>query len=125
MLTGGRFGDPIEGAQVLDLFAGTGALGLEALSRGAAHVVFVENGRAGQSLIRENIVRLGYGSDVRGFDLPLTRPIKWAGLRMTGMDFVYDKQTSARQILTGLYGSEHDFELAATSGTTPPTSTIC
>jgi len=32
---------------------------------------------------------------------------------------VYDKQTSARQILTGLYGSEHDFELAATSGNTP------
>lgn len=43
------------GARVLDLFAGTGALGLEALSRGAAHVTFVDNGRVAQSLIRDNI----------------------------------------------------------------------
>ncbi len=47
--------DVIEGARVLDLFAGTGALGLEALSRGASHVVFVENGRIGQGLIRKNV----------------------------------------------------------------------
>ncbi|MFT6272451.1 MAG: 16S rRNA (guanine966-N2)-methyltransferase, partial [Dinoroseobacter sp.] len=51
-LEGGRYGDPIEGAQVLDLFAGTGALGLEALSRGAAHVTFVENGRKSISLLQ-------------------------------------------------------------------------
>jgi 16S rRNA (guanine966-N2)-methyltransferase len=55
VLQGGRYGDPIEDVRVLDLFAGTGALGLEALSRGATHVTFVENGRTGQSLIRENI----------------------------------------------------------------------
>ena len=55
MLTGGRFGDPVTGARVLDLFAGTGALGLEALSRGAASVTFVDNGRKAQALIRENI----------------------------------------------------------------------
>lgn len=42
-------------ARVLDLFAGTGALGLEALSRGAAHVTFVDDGRVAQSLIRKNI----------------------------------------------------------------------
>jgi 16S rRNA (guanine966-N2)-methyltransferase len=46
-----------QGARVLDLFAGTGALGLEALSRGAAHVSFVENGRAGQKLISENLAK--------------------------------------------------------------------
>lgn len=49
----------IPGARVLDLFAGTGALGLEALSRGAAQAVFVENGRVGQKLIAENIKKLG------------------------------------------------------------------
>lgn len=47
--------DVIDGARVLDLFAGTGALGLEALSRGAREVVFVENGRVGQKLITQNI----------------------------------------------------------------------
>lgn len=50
--------DVIHGARVLDLFAGTGALGLEALSRGAAEVCFVENGRVGQKLLRENIEKL-------------------------------------------------------------------
>lgn len=58
VLQGGRFGDPLKGARVLDLFAGTGALGLEALSRGAAHVTFVDNGRAAQNLIRENVRKL-------------------------------------------------------------------
>ena len=51
--------DVIDGARVLDLFAGTGALGLEALSRGAREVVFVENGRVGQRLISQNIQKLG------------------------------------------------------------------
>jgi 16S rRNA (guanine966-N2)-methyltransferase len=59
MLAGGRFGDPITGARVLDLFAGTGALGLEALSRGASDAVFVDDGRTAQRLIRLNIAELG------------------------------------------------------------------
>ncbi|MFK7835174.1 MAG: 16S rRNA (guanine(966)-N(2))-methyltransferase RsmD [Sulfitobacter sp.] len=50
--------DVLIGSRVLDLFAGTGALGLEALSRGAAEVCFVENGRVGQRLIGENIAKL-------------------------------------------------------------------
>lgn len=54
-ILGSRLGPVLEGKRVLDLFAGTGALGLEALSRGAAHVTFVENGRAAQKLLRENI----------------------------------------------------------------------
>ncbi len=48
----------VQGARVLDLFAGTGALGLEALSRGAREVQFVENGRVAQKLISENIAKL-------------------------------------------------------------------
>lgn len=48
-----------DGLRVLDLFAGTGALGLEALSRGAAHVTFVDDGRVAQGLIRKNIELTG------------------------------------------------------------------
>lgn len=58
VLLGGRFGDPLRGARVLDLFAGTGALGLEALSRGVTHATFVDNGRVAQTLIRANIAKL-------------------------------------------------------------------
>lgn len=51
----GGYGDPVTGARVLDLFAGTGALGLEALSRGAASASFVESGRKALALLRQNI----------------------------------------------------------------------
>ena len=53
-----------EGLQVADLFAGSGALGLEALSRGAAHCVFVENDRAAVEAIRANIAALGASGEV-------------------------------------------------------------
>jgi len=47
--------NPVAGARVLDLFAGTGALGLEALSRGAGHLTLVDDGKAALALIRRNI----------------------------------------------------------------------
>lgn len=55
ILTGGAWGDPLTGARVLDLFAGTGALGLEALSRGAERIAFVDDGAAARALLRRNI----------------------------------------------------------------------
>lgn len=66
-------GLPGAGTRVLDLFAGTGALGLEALSRGAAHATFVERGRAGLGLIRENLERAGRGQDARVLACDATR----------------------------------------------------
>jgi 16S rRNA (guanine966-N2)-methyltransferase len=57
VLQGGRYGTPLAGARVLDLFAGTGALGLEALSRGAARASFVENGAAALALLRRNVAK--------------------------------------------------------------------
>jgi 16S rRNA (guanine966-N2)-methyltransferase len=50
---------PAAGAHVLDLFAGSGALGLEALSRGATHVTFVDSARAAVTAIRNNLRALG------------------------------------------------------------------
>ena len=55
LLINGGYGNPLAGAQVLDVFAGTGALGLEALSRGALHTTFVENGKAALALLTRNI----------------------------------------------------------------------
>ena len=54
-----RFGDPSQGARVLDLFSGTGALGLEALSRGAAFCMFIEESPEGRGLIRDNVEAMG------------------------------------------------------------------
>lgn len=54
-------GDRVVGARVLDLFAGSGALGLEALSRGAAHVHFVESDRRVLATLRRNVATLGVG----------------------------------------------------------------
>jgi 16S rRNA (guanine966-N2)-methyltransferase len=55
------YGDPLEGARVLDLFAGTGALGIEALSRGAAFALFVDDGVEARALLRANVESLGLG----------------------------------------------------------------
>ena len=65
VLTQGRHGDLVTGARVLDLFAGTGALALEALSRGAARATLVENGRRAQALIRANVAKLRMGDRAR------------------------------------------------------------
>jgi 16S rRNA (guanine966-N2)-methyltransferase len=55
--------DAVVGARAVDLFAGSGALGIEALSRGAAHCTFVESARPALSAIRANLARLGIGAD--------------------------------------------------------------
>src|SRR5207247_10229966 len=59
------YGDPVEGARVLDLFAGTGALGLEAHSRGAAFVLFVDDGAEARVLLRVYVDELGAGRDAQ------------------------------------------------------------
>ena len=62
-----RYGDPIAGARVLDLFAGTGALGLEAISRGAGFALFVDDGTEARALIRGNVEVLGLGGVTKIF----------------------------------------------------------
>jgi 16S rRNA (guanine966-N2)-methyltransferase len=61
------YGDPVTGARVLDLFAGTGALGIEAVSRGAAYALFVDEGVEARALLRDNIEALGLGGVTRIF----------------------------------------------------------
>jgi 16S rRNA (guanine966-N2)-methyltransferase len=67
------YGDPISGARVLDLFAGTGALGIEAISRGAAFALFVDGGVEARALLRDNVGALGLGGVTRIFRRDATR----------------------------------------------------
>ena len=67
------YDDPLTGARVLDLFAGTGALGLEALSRGAAFTLFVDDGVEARALLRENVQALGAGGASRVFRRDATK----------------------------------------------------
>ena len=67
------YDDPVTGARVLDLFAGTGALGLEALSRGAAFALFVDDGAEARALLRANVDALGGGGATKIFRRDATR----------------------------------------------------
>ena len=67
------YGDPVTGARVLDLFAGTGALGIEAASRGAEFVLFVDEAAEARALIRENVTALGLGGSTRIFRRDATK----------------------------------------------------
>ena len=75
LLAHGPYGDPPppQGARVLDLFAGTGALGLEALSRSAAHATFVDHGQAALALLRRNLGRMGAEDTARVVTRDATR----------------------------------------------------
>ena len=61
------YDDPVTGARVLDLFAGTGALGIEAVSRGAAFALFVDNGAETRALLRNNVEALALGGVTKVF----------------------------------------------------------
>jgi 16S rRNA (guanine966-N2)-methyltransferase len=66
-------GEPVTGARVLDLFAGTGALGLEAISRGAAFALFVDDGAEARALLRQNVEALGVAAVTRIFRRDATK----------------------------------------------------
>src|ERR1700746_1901478 len=61
------YDDPLQGARVLDLFAGTGALGIEAISRGAAFALFLDNGAEARARLRKNVGALGLGGVTKVF----------------------------------------------------------
>src|SRR5579862_1206446 len=67
------YGDPVSGARILDLFAGTGALGIEAVSRGAVFALFVDQGVEARALIRANVEALGLGGVTKIFRRDATK----------------------------------------------------
>ncbi|MBU2992537.1 16S rRNA (guanine(966)-N(2))-methyltransferase RsmD [Octadecabacter sp. 1_MG-2023] len=88
------------GSRVLDLFSGTGALGLEALSRGAEHVTFVDNGRVSQKLIRENIAKTRREDDTTLLMCAANKlPMTSAPCDLVFLDPPYGKSLGAAAIL--------------------------
>ncbi|MCP4197060.1 MAG: 16S rRNA (guanine(966)-N(2))-methyltransferase RsmD [Proteobacteria bacterium] len=82
-------GSRVEGALVLDLFAGSGALGLEALSRGAAYAVFVEQSKPVQEVVRRNISQLGFDAVAKLIAGEATRTLKLLEKRGESFDLVF------------------------------------
>ena len=79
ILAGGRFGEAVIDARIIDAFAGTGALGLEALSRGAAHASFIERDPGALKTLRSNIARLGREADAAVISGDATNIASWRG----------------------------------------------
>ena len=101
------YGDPVSGARVLDLFAGTGALGLEAVSRGAAFALFVDDGAEARALLRANVEALALGGATRIFRRDATRlgaahPVEPFGLVF--LDPPYGKGLAGQALMSALSG---------------------
>ena len=81
------YDDVVEGARVLDLFAGTGAMAFEALSRGAAFALLVDDGTEARGLIRENQMALGVAGHSRVFRRDATKLGPISGMAPFGLIF--------------------------------------
>lgn len=99
-------GDPVTGARVLDLFAGTGALGLEALSRGAARVTFVEDGIKGRALIRQNVEKMRAQGQIDLYRRDATRmgPNRGAPFGLVFLDPPYGQGLGERALASAREG---------------------
>ena len=99
-------GNPVTGARVLDLFAGTGALGLEALSRGAAEVTFVDDGAKAATLIRANIAKMKAEAETRLIRQNATRlgPNPQAPFSLVFLDPPYGKAMGEAALASAFAG---------------------
>jgi len=111
-------GDIIAGARVLDLFAGSGALGIEALSRGASSVVFVEADRQSAEIIESNLARTKLKGRVRQQDVfDFLRHA--SGAEMFDVVFAdppYEKTEAGERFTEKLLGNEALFQLLGPDG---------
>lgn len=105
-------GQTCDGLRVLDLFAGTGALGLEAVSRGAVHAVLVDSGREAAALCRENTQALGFQQQVEVLSLPVERALEQLRARKAGFELVFsDPPYAAKAGMSVLEGLDAIVEL--------------
>ena len=97
----------LSGKRVIDLFAGTGALGLEALSRGAAYALFVDDSAEGRALLRTNIEQLGLQGCTRIFRRDATRLGPCGNMPPYGIAFLdppYGRELGTRALTALLEG---------------------
>lgn len=106
LLMNGPYGNPVQGARILDLFAGTGALGLEALSRGAAHVTFVDDGAPARALLQRNIdlMQARTTTDVLRRDATGLGPNRGPAHELIFLDPPYGKGLGERALASCLAG---------------------
>lgn len=106
LLTNSLAENPVPGARVLDLFAGTGALGLEALSRGAARVAFVDDGAKARALLRANIEKMqAMGvTDVWRRDATRLGPNRGSGYGLVFLDPPYGKGLGEAALASAVEG---------------------
>jgi 16S rRNA (guanine966-N2)-methyltransferase len=101
------YGDPVADARVLDLFAGTGAFGIEALSRGAGFALLIDDAAAARALMRDNVETLGLGGSARIFRRDATalgdvHPLEPFGLAF--LDPPYGKGLAERALTSARTG---------------------
>lgn len=106
LLVNGGYGDPISKMRVLDLFAGTGALGFEALSRGAAFCLSVDQGGKARALLRENAALLGLGAEAKILSMDATNlgTSKIPSYDLVFLDPPYGKQLGEKSLASALNG---------------------
>ncbi len=96
-------GTRVQGARVLDLYAGTGAVGIEALSRGAAHVTFVESAPTAQRILQMNLDRCALGDEAEVRRCRVEQFLRRFGPDLTPFDIVFaDPPYSADEELSML-----------------------
>ena len=102
LLAGGRFGKPLDVKVVADVFAGSGCLGLEAWSRGAMQVVFLETHEDALAALKANIEKLGCGEATRIVNRDATRRLAWpaAPAEMIFLDPPWQKKDDDTDLAT-------------------------
>lgn len=106
----------IRGAGFLDAYAGTGAIGIEALSRGASTCVFVENGAVASRTLRENLAALGLSDRATSMALTFDLAVRELARSGRSFDIIYlDPPYAAGEILAALHACASD-EILAESG---------
>ncbi|MCJ8140659.1 16S rRNA (guanine(966)-N(2))-methyltransferase RsmD [Falsirhodobacter halotolerans] len=106
LLINGGYGAPLADARVLDLFAGTGALGLEAISRGAARATFVDDGTAARTLLRRNIdlTRTADTTEIIRRDATRLGDVRGAAYDLVFLDPPYARGLGERALASAVAG---------------------